>query len=215
MTLTLHTNPMSRGRIARWALEETGAPYEVVVLGYGAPLQAPGYRALNPMAKVPTLVDGTAVITECAAIILWLAERFPAAGLSPPAGSPARAAMLRWLFFAAGPVEYAVTFHALGLDPPPERSAMVGFGSCERVFDTLEAALAGRDWIAGEAFSAADLYLGAQIGFGLRFGTVPDRPVLRAYWERMERRPARLRAEAADDALFAAATEKAATEKEG
>ena len=125
--LTFYTNPMSRGRIARWMLEEVGQPYRTVILGYGPPMQAPDYLRLNPMGKVPTLVHGETVVTECAAICAYLADAFPAAGLAP---EPARrGAYYRWLFFAAGPVEAAITNQALGVEVPEERRGMVGYGS--------------------------------------------------------------------------------------
>lgn len=202
MTLTLHTNPMSRGRIARWALEEIGQPYEVQVVAYGPGMQAPEFRALNPMGKVPVLVHDGVVVTECAAICAYLGDAFPQAGLAPPPGDPARGDWLRWLFFAAGPVEAAVTNRALGFDPPAEKSGFVGYGSYDRVFDVLEQWMSSRDHVAGGRFTTADIYLGSQIGYGLLYGTVPDRPAFRAWWDRISSRPACLRAQALDDALM-------------
>jgi glutathione S-transferase len=202
MTLTLHTNPMSRGRIARWALEEIGQPYEVQVVAYGPGMQAPEFRALNPMGKVPVLVHDGVVVTECAAICAYLGDAFPQAGLAPPPGDPARGDWLRWLFFAAGPVEAAVTNRALGFDPPAEKSGFVGYGSYDRVFDVLEQWMSSRDHVAGGRFTTADIYLRSQIGYGLLYGTVPDRPAFRAWWDRISSRPACLRAQALDDALM-------------
>lgn len=202
MTLTLHTNPMSRGRIARWALEEIDQPYEVQVVAYGPGMQAPEFRALNPMGKVPVLVHDGVVVTECAAICAYLGDAFPQAGLAPPPGDPARGDWLRWLFFAAGPVEAAVTNRALGFDPPAEKSGFVGYGSYDRVFDVLEQWMSSRAHVAGGRFTTADIYLGSQIGYGLLYGTVPDRPAFRAWWDRISSRPACLRAQALDDALM-------------
>lgn len=204
--LMLYTNPRSRGRVARWMLEETGRPYEVTLVGYGPAMQTPAYRALNPMAKVPTLTHGDTVVTENAAIVAYLADAFPEAGLAPPAASAARGPYYRWLFFAAGPLEYAVTNHALGFDPPAERSGTVGYGSYDRVLDTLEEAVAKAPYLLGDSFSAADLYLGAHLDFGLSFGTIPKRPAFETYVARITARPAYGRARAADDA----ATEKEA-----
>jgi glutathione S-transferase len=197
--LTLYTNPQSRGRIARWMLEEVGAPYEAVVLDYGPAMSDPGYRALNPMAKVPTLVHGSTVVTEGAAICAYLADAFPEAGLAPPPA--ARGAYYRWLFFAAGPVEAAVTNRALGWEAP-DRRQLLGYGDYASVIDTLEHAVSATAHVAGEAFSAADVYFGSQIGWGLQFGTIEKRPALEAYWARIADRPARIRATAADDALM-------------
>lgn len=196
MALTLYTNPMSRGRIARWMLEEIGVPYSVQILDYGTTMKAPEYLAINPMGKVPALVHDGRLVTETAAICLYLADAFPDAGLI----GQDRAAYYRWILFAAGPLEAAVTNNALGFVPPAERARMVGYGSFESAVDTLHLAVTD-SYIAGETFSAADVYVGCQIGWGLQFGSIPDSPVLRRYWDRIKDRPARLRAEAADDAL--------------
>jgi glutathione S-transferase len=200
--LTFYTNPMSRGRIARWMLEEVGEPYRAVILGYGEPMQDPDYLRLNPMAKVPTLVHGATVVTECAAVCAYLADAFPAAGLAP---EPARrGAYYRWLFFGAGPLEAAVTNQALGVEVPEEKRGFVGYGSLPRVLDALETALSGGGYLAGESFTAADVYVGSQIGFGLRFGSIEARPAFAAYWQRLENRPAAVRARALDDAAMPA-----------
>ena len=197
--LKLYTHPQSRGRMARWMLEELDEPYETEVLDYATTMKAPAYRALNPMGKVPTLVHDGRVVTEVAAIITYLAETFPQAGL----GGQDRAAFLRWMFFGAGPLEYAIVNRALGVEVAPEKSGFVGYGSYDRTIDTLEQTLSSRDWLAGGAFSGVDLYLGSQIGYGLHFGTIPARPAFTAYWDRMKDRPARLRAVATDEALLA------------
>jgi len=200
--LLLYSNPMSRGRIARWMLEELGQPYTVDYLGYGERMKSPEFLAINPMGKVPTLVHGQAVVTEGAAICAYLADAFPEAGLKPAPGSPAAADYHRWLFFAAGPVEAAVTDKALGVTVPDERKAMVGYGSLDAVVDALERAVDGRRFIAGDRFSAADVYVGSQIGWGLRFGTIPARPAFAAYWAGLEQRPAHKRASELDDAAM-------------
>lgn len=194
----LYTNPQSRGRIARWMLEETGAPYRTEWVEYGPAMQSETFRAQNPMAKVPVLVHAGQTVTECAAICLHLADAFPEAGLAPPPGQ--RGAYFRWIAFGAGPLEAAVTNRALGVEVPEERRGFVGYGDFDRVIRTLEAAVTASPYLAGERFSAADVYTGSQIGWGLRFGTLPDSPALRRYWERIADRPARARAEAIDDA---------------
>jgi glutathione S-transferase len=202
--LTFYTNPMSRGRIARWMLEEVGQPYQTVVLDYGTTMKAPEYLAVNPMGKVPALRHGEVVVTEGSAICAYLADAFPAAGLAPPPGSAARAPYYRWLFFAAGPMEAAFTNKAFGFELPPGRDMSAGYGSLGAVLNALEGAVGGGSYLAGDAFSAADLYVGGQIGFGLRFGTLEKRPAFEAYWERLSQRPAYARATALDDALMAA-----------
>lgn len=198
--LVFYTNPMSRGRIARWMLEEVGRPYRTVILDYGTTMKAPEYLALNPMGKVPTLVHGETVVTECAAVCAYLADAFPEAGLAPEPGR--RGAYYRWLFFGAGPVEAAVTNRSFGFEVPQERQGTVGYGSLEQVVDTLETAVAGDGYLAGDRFTAADVYLGSQIGWGLRFGNIEARPALAAYWQRVADRPAAIRARELDDAAM-------------
>ncbi|MGB8812692.1 MAG: glutathione S-transferase family protein [Paracoccaceae bacterium] len=197
--LTLYTNPQSRGRTARWMLEELGQPYSAVILDYGTTMKAPDYLALNPMGKVPCVTHGAHIITECAAICTYLADAFPKAGLMPAN----RAAFYRWMFFAAGPLEAAITNRALGVEVPPEKRGFVGYGHFDQVVATLEHAVTAMPFIAGDAFSAADVYVGAQVGFGLRFNSLPDTPALTAYWNRIKTRPALIRAAAIDDALLA------------
>lgn len=196
--LTLFTNPWSRGRIARWMLEEVGAPYEAVIHDYDTTMKAPDYLAINPMGKVPALRHGNRVVTECAAICAYLADAFPEARLAP---APAdRADYYRWMFFAAGPLEQAVTNHAAGWDPEPERRRMFGYGDYESAVEAIATAIEGRDYVAGPQFSAADVYVGSAIIWGTQFGTIPDRPAFAAYRERLAARPAYARARALDDA---------------
>lgn len=197
-SLVLYSNPMSRGRIARWMLEEVGRPYEVRYLDYGPAMKAPDYLRINPMGKVPTLVHDDRIVTEYAAICAYLADAFPDVGLVPDD----RSAYYRWLFFGAGPLEATVVMKALGFEIPEERRGMVGFGSLSTTLDALEAQLARTPYLAGERFSAADVATGSQIGWGLRFGTIEPRPVLQAYWDRISRRPALVRANDADNAAM-------------
>lgn len=202
--LTFYTNPMSRGRIVRWMLEETGAPYETRVLQYGTEMKAADYLAVNPMGKVPAIRHGDVVVTECAAICAYLADAFPEAGLAPDANSAERGPYYRWLFFGAGPVEAAVTNGSMGVTTgTPEIMGRVGYGSLPLVLDALQGLLADRDYVLGDRFSAADVYLGAQIAWGLQFGTMDERPGFRAYADRVQSRPAAIRAREIDDALMA------------
>jgi glutathione S-transferase len=196
--LTLYTHPQSRGRIAHWMLEEVGLPYDVVVLDYGTTMKSEPYLSLNPMGKVPTLTCGSRVITENAAICTWLADAFPKAGLMPAD----RGSFYRWMFFGAGPVEAAVTNKALGVVVPPERRGMVGYGSLEQVTDVLEKLVGNTPYICGDSFSAADVFVGSQIGYGLRFNTIDPRPAFAEYWGRISSRPALARSNAAGDALL-------------
>ncbi|HEU0066912.1 MAG TPA: glutathione S-transferase family protein [Sphingomonas sp.] len=203
MTLTLYTNPMSRGRIARWMLEEVDTGYETVVLDYAGSMKAPDYLAINPMGKVPAIVHDGHVVTEAAAICAYLADTYAEMGLTPTAAE--RADYYRWLFFAAGPVEQAVTNKAMGFVVPDGRERMAGYGSFDAAIDMLERAVGAHEWIAGDRFTAADVYVGAQVMWGLQFKSIPTRPAFEAYAERLGARDAYQRASAKDDALMPAA----------
>jgi glutathione S-transferase len=202
--LVLYTNPMSRGRIARWMLEEVGQPYRTEVLDYATTMKAMPYLAINPMGKVPALRHGDAVVTETAAICAYLADAFPQAALAPPPGDRLRAPYYRWLFFSAGPVEAAVSNKAIGVVVPPDRERMMGYGSFDLVMNALEQAVSQSDYLIGGKFTAADVYVGSQLGFGLMFGTMEKRPAFEAYWQRVSARPAYARAKSLDDALMPA-----------
>jgi glutathione S-transferase len=201
--IKFYTNPMSRGQIARWMLEEVGVPYEQVLLDYGTGMKDASYLAINPMGKVPAIQHDGKVVTECAAICAYLADAFPEAGLAPVLAN--RADYYRWLFFAAGPVETAVTARAFGLEAPADKARSVGYGSFEATIDTLADAVSGRSFVAGDQFSAADVYVGAQIDWGLQFGTIPTRPEFETYVAGLRARPAYIRAKMIDAELIAAA----------
>ncbi|WP_428631365.1 glutathione S-transferase family protein [Sphingopyxis sp.] len=199
--LIFYTNPMSRGQIARWMLEEVGAPYEPRILDYGTTMKDAAYLAINPMGKVPALVHDGKVVTECAAICAYLADAFPDAGLAP---APAdRADYYRWLFFTSGPVEQAITAKHFGVEPEGDQQRMAGFGSLDMALDALESAVAGRAFVAGDRFSAADVYVGSQIDWGLQFGTIASRPAFEAYVAPLRERTAYKRAKEIDNGLIA------------
>lgn len=201
--ILFYTNPMSRGQIARWALHEAGADYEQILLEYGGSMKDAAFLAVNPMGKVPAIVHNGRTVTECAAICAYLADALPEPGLAP---SPAeRADYYRWMFFAAGPVEAAVTNHAAGFDPAPERQMMFGYGDYDRVIDVLDTLFAGRAFVCGDHFTMADVYVGSQVTWGIQFGTMPRRASLAAYSARVTARPAYLAAKAIDDDLIASA----------
>ena len=199
--LILYTNPMSRGQIVRWMLEEVGAPYEPRVLDYGTTMKGAEYLAINPMGKVPAVVHGGKVVTECAAICAYLADAFPQAGLAPDVAD--RADYYRWLFFTAGPVEQAITAKHFGVEPDADQQRMAGFGSLPAALDALESAVAGKAFVAGDRFSAADVYVGSQIDWGLQFGTNASRPAFEAYVAPLRERAAYKRAKEIDNALIA------------
>jgi glutathione S-transferase len=199
--LILYTNPQSRGRITRWMLEEVGAPYRTEVREYGTTMKSPEYLAINPMGKVPAIVHHGRVVTEAAAICAYLADAFPEAGLAP--SPPNRASYYRWFFYFAGAVEAAVTNRNLGIVVPADKERMVGYGSFAAVMNAVEQAVSVAPYIAGDSFTAADVYCGAQIGWGLQFGSMEKRPAFEKYWARLAERPAWQRASAIDDALAA------------
>ena len=203
-TLTFYTHPQSRGRIVRWMLEELGQPYETVLLDYGTSMKAPAYRAINPMGKVPAIRHGDVVVTEAAAVCAYLADAFPQAGLAPAPGSPLRGPYYRWLFFAAGPLEAAASNKALGFVLPPGRERMMGYGSYAEVLDALEGvAQAAHPYLLGPQFTAADVYVGAHLAFGMQFGTIEKRPAFERYVATLDARSARQRAGRMDDAVEA------------
>lgn len=198
--LIFYTNPMSRGQIARWALEEAGAPYETVLLDYATTLKGAEYLAINPMGKVPAIVHDGHVVTECAAICLYLADVFPDADLAPRPSE--RADYYRWLCFAAGPVEQAVTDRAMGFAPSEQQQRMAGYGSYDLAVDVLESAVSKHPYIAGDRFTAADILVGSQVAWGTQFGTLPKRAAFDDYLTRIVNRDAYVRAKAIDNKLI-------------
>lgn len=201
MTLKFYTNPMSRGQIARWALHEAGADYEQVLLDYDTSMKAEDYLKINPMGKVPAIVHDGKVVTEGAAICAYLADSFPDAGLTPKAAE--RAHYYRWLFYAAGPVEAAVTNRSMGFEVAPDKERMAGYGNYDRVVDVLDDKFQTDDYVCGSRFTMADVYVGAQVIWGTQFGTLPSRDSFVAYAGRLTDRDAHKAAKAVDDALIA------------
>ena len=194
--LTLYTNPQSRGRIVRWMLEEVGTPYETEIVPYDQ-MKSERYLAVNPMGKVPAIRHGEHVVTECAAICAYLADAFPQAGLGPR--DDEKADYYRWLFYAAGPVEAAVSNKAMGWEPTPERERMFGYGNFDRVVAVLDELFSLRDYVCGDRFTGADVYLGSQIMFPLQFGQLPERDSLLRSRDRLQGRDAYKRAAERDD----------------
>ena len=194
--LIFYTNPQSRGRIVRWMLEEVGEPYDTEIIDY-SDLNSDDYRAVNPMAKVPAVRHDGHVVTECAAICAYLADVFPDAGLGPRADE--KADYYRWMFFAAGPVEAAVSNKAMGWEPTPERERMFGYGNFDRTITTLDRFLSDRDYVCGDRFTAADVYVGSQLMFPMQFGLIDKRDSFARYAERLQGRDAYKRAAEIDD----------------
>ena len=184
--LVFYTHPMSRGRIVRWMLEELGQPYRTEILDFATTMKAPAYLALNPMGKVPAIRHGEVVVTESGAICAYLAD----------------GPYFRRMFFAAGPLEGAIVNKSLGVDIPPEKRPMVGYGSFEDAIKGLAHALEKGPYLLGEQFSAADVYFGSTLGWGMMTKQIEGRPEFQAYVGRLMSRPASVRARQIDDALL-------------
>jgi glutathione S-transferase len=201
--LVLYTNPMSRGRIVRWMLEEVGQPYRTELLDYATTMKAPAYLAINPMGKVPALKHGDVVVTESAAICLYLADAFPQAGLTVPIGDPRRGVFLKWLFFGPSCLEPAMTDRAFKRAEAPPRAAL-GYGDYDTTMDAVAKAVEPGPYLLGEQFSAADVVIGSTLRWGMLFKIVPERPEFLAYTGRLTERPAFKRAQQKDEQLAAA-----------
>ncbi|WP_309662119.1 glutathione S-transferase family protein [Sphingomonas sp.] len=201
--LIFYTNPQSRGQTVRWMLEEVGEPYETVILDYATTLKQEPYLSINPMGKVPAIQHNGRVVTEVAAICCYLADAFPQANLAPPPAD--RADYYRWIFFASGPIEAAFSNKAAGWEPDAEKQRMFGYGSFDRAIATLEANLAKKPFITCDRFTAADLFVGAMVGFMLQFKLLEPTPVFTDYVARVTDRDAYRRAKDIDAALIAAA----------
>lgn len=195
--IVFYHNPRSRAAIAHWMLEEVGADYRVVPIEFSQGGERdPELVKVNPMGKIPTITHGDATITETAAILAYLADAFPQAGLAPAVGSRERGAYYRWLFFGAGVFEPATIDVMMKREPASK--AMAGWGSYEDMLATLRSELSGREWLAGDRFSAADLYISSELGWTGMFGApgIKGDPVFDAYVARCQDRDAFRRANA-------------------
>ena len=198
--LIFFTNPQSRGRIIRWMLEEVGQPYETQVVPYDQ-LKSEAYLAVNPMGKVPAIKHRGHVITECAAICAYLADVFPDSGLGPREDE--KADYYRWLFYAAGPAEAAISNRAAGWEVAAEKERMFGYGNTDRVIKVLDELFSTNDYVCGDRFTAADVYVGSQIMFPLQFGMLPERDSFLRYRDRLQARDAYRRATEIDEKIIA------------
>ena len=197
--LIFYTNPQSRGRIVRWMLEELGQPYETEVIPYDQ-MKGERYLAVNPMGKVPAVKHGDHIVTECAAICAYLADVFPQAGLGPREDE--KADYYRWLFYAAGPLEASVSNQAMGWVPTPERERMFGYGNFDKVVAVMNELLSLRDYVCGDRFTAADVYVGSQIMFPMMFNMFPEKVSFVRYRDRLQGREAFKRAARIDEKLI-------------
>jgi glutathione S-transferase len=194
--LTLYTNPMSRGRIVRWMLEEIGEPYETEAIPYDQ-MKSERYLAIHPLGKVPAIKHQGHVVTECAAICAYLADAFPLAGLGPRDNE--KADYYRWFFYAAGALEAAVSNQAAGWQVPPDKERMFGYGNFERAIAVIDELLSLRDYACGDRFTAVDVYLGSQIMWPMQFGMLPPRDSFVRYRDRLTAREAYKRASELDN----------------
>ena len=203
-TMTLYTNPQSRGRVVRWMLEEIGQPYDVKVMTFGGDIKSPEYLQLNPMGKVPALMHKGTIITEVAAICAYLAEQFPQANLAPPVDSPERGSYYRWLFFVVGPFEMANSAKAFGWTIDDKTAVSAGCGHIQDSINTVKQTLAKQPYLCGDNFSAADLLMASYIGWETMMKVLEPNPVFAEYLERCCKRPAAKRADDLDNALMKA-----------
>ena len=194
MSIVLYHHPYSRAANTLWMLEETGVPYDLqhVDILKGAQ-KAPDILALNPMGKLPILVDGSVVVTESAAIGLYLADRYAAGRLAPALDDPDRAAYLRWSFFAPSVIEPGAMARASGWSFRP---GAAGFGTYEEMLSTMEAALAHGPCLLGDRFTMADVIFGGTLRYMLQFNMLEPRPVFTDYVQGLNERPAYQRANA-------------------
>lgn len=201
MAITLYYHPFTRASATVWTLEEIGQPYELkfVDIMAGAQKKSPVID-LNPMGKVPVLVDGDVVVTENAAISLYLADRYASGKLAPKLDDPKRGTYLRWAVFAPSVIEPGSMAKAAKWEFKPSQA---GWGDYEAMVRTMESALAGKDFVLGETFSIADVIFGGTIRYMLQFGLLEKKPIFTAYAERLGARPACQRAEAKNAAQVA------------
>jgi glutathione S-transferase len=200
--LVLHHAAPSRSSTALFMLEELGVPYELHTLDLqkGEQLQA-DYLSINPMGKVPAIEHNGALVTEVGAICTYLADAFPAAGLAPPIGDPLRGPYLRWMFFQGNCLEPAIIDHALKREPG--KRAMMPYGDYETTVGVIEKAVEKGPWFLGDRYSAADVYVGSALSWGLQFQLIPERDAFKSYVERLRARPAHKRAVEIDSKIAA------------
>ena len=203
MGITLFHAPNTRSSGVLTLLEELGAPFDLRVLDMkGGENRQPAYLAVNPMGKVPAVLDGDKLVTEQVAIYLHLADRFPAAGLAPAVDDPDRGRYLRWMVFYAASFEPAVVDRALQRPDPP--LAMSPYGTYEAVMAAVQGMLSPGPFVLGERFSAADVLWGSALAWTMMFGIVPKLPEFVAYAEQVTARPAFAKVRARDAELAAA-----------
>lgn len=198
--IKLYHHPFSRAANVVWALEEVGEPYELVWTDFAKGAHKSGdVLAANPMGKIPLLVDGDAIVTEAAAIDLYLADRYALGRLAPALDDPRRGTYLRWSFFAPSVIEPG---SLAKLQKWEFRASNAGWGDYEAMLVAIDSAVAGRDYLLGETFSMADVIFGGTLRYMLRFKMMTASPAVQAYVDRLATRPALQRAEAKNAAVM-------------
>jgi glutathione S-transferase len=199
MSIVLYHHPFSRAAGVVWMLEEVGVPYELrfVDIMKGAH-KAAELVTLNPMGKLPILVDGDAVVTESAAIGLYLADRYALGRLAPAPDDAARATYLRWSLFAPSVIEPGSMAKAANWEFKPSQA---GWGDHASMLRAMESAVTGREFLLGDHFSMADVIFGGTLRYMLRFNMLEARPAFVAYSDRLAARPALQRADARNVAV--------------
>lgn len=201
--VVFYHNPMSRARTVHWMLEEVAAPYRIELIDFRkAEHKSPAFLAVNPMGKLPAITHRGVAITETGAICAYLADAFPAAGLAPRMDEPSRGSYLRWLFFGAGCVDGALIDRMLAR-PAPEKTSALGYGTYADVVETLDKAITPGPYILQQRFSAADVYLGSQIGIAIMFKSLEPRPSFQRYLDLLHQRPAYQRLQEQSEQLLA------------
>lgn len=201
--------PQTRSSGTLALLEELKAPYELKLLNMKMGEQRrPPYLAVNPMGKVPAILNGDSLVTEQVAIFIYLADLFPEAGLAPGLAEADRGPYLRWLVYYAACYEPAMIDRAM--DRPMAPQAMSPFsGDLDAVLDPVVDQLSKHSWLLGERFSAADMLWGSALGWGLAFKIVPENPILVRYAARVADRESQKKV-VAMDAAWAAEHQEAA-----
>ncbi|WP_298934139.1 glutathione S-transferase family protein [uncultured Ramlibacter sp.] len=194
MSLSLSYHPYSRAAGTLWALEEAGVActLELVDIMKGEQKQPP-LTGKNAMGKIPTLVDGDVVVTEAAAIALYLADRYAPGRLAPALEDPRRGTYLRWSFFAPSVIEPAVMAKNSGWEV---KEMAAGWGNFESMIASAESAIAAGPYLLGEQFSMADVVFGGTLRFMMGFKQIEPRPAFTDYVARLDARPAFQRADA-------------------
>jgi glutathione S-transferase len=197
--VTLYHHPFSRAASAVWMLEEAATPYELRYVDLMAGEQrTEQFLRLNPMGKLPVLVDGDTVVTEVAAIGLYLADRYAYGTLAPRVDEPERATYLRWSLFSPSVIEPGALAHSAKWE---YRAAQAGWGEYERMLDAIERAIGGGPWLLGERFSMADVIFGGTVRYMLQFKMLDERPAFVDYAARLSARPAAQAAQAKNTAI--------------